>query len=347
MIESEAPILQCKNAQASLFAHFICQQGTLQVCLRAGTGVRQSYNPSISIAGLARVLLHCKWVKVRVSFCGLWTWKHSMISCDAYRSSRASPLQLERLPYPTSRNCLELQRNALDNCASACACKARCLAVNSSTIKVLHLHMDTVASASSVMSKLEHWSACLAARSNIKELKMSAQTGAVKVVMQSPSLSDSLVSPLSNILLGCSSLRLDEHFAPCLGQYTDQLAQVQHLSLNYGQREKIEPRKDPLKVLPVLTHLTHLRSLKVEVSGRCKDALAQLLSKCPDQLESCYIGAMGDWGLTTTPKVMLTLRDSLRQLVRLELHMCGGPLRLYHLPRKPDKLGNYTQRTDP
>ena len=99
--------------------------------------------------------------------------------------------------------------------------------------------------------------------------------------------------------LACDSLSLDEHFAPSLSQYTDQPAKVQHLSIDYGEHPAIHRRSglDTLDVLPDLTHLKQLKSLRIDIPDFCKNMLDRCFAKCPVQLESCSIGVTGDDGM--------------------------------------------------
>ena len=75
------------------------------------------------------------------------------------------------LPVQLLRQAFESQNNGLDNCAAACVCTSWKAAVNSSFVKVLHLH---ISSGSSLSSSLMQWRAYLAAQSSIGELNMTA-----------------------------------------------------------------------------------------------------------------------------------------------------------------------------
>ena len=81
------------------------------------------------------------------------------------------PSDWAALPSQLLRVAFELQSNALDNCAAACACKSWHAAVNSSFVSALHLHIHHQ---DSLPSCLAQWRAYLAARSSIGELKLSA-----------------------------------------------------------------------------------------------------------------------------------------------------------------------------
>lgn len=73
--------------------------------------------------------------------------------------------------YQVLRDAFELQSYALVNCAAACVCKNWQDAVNSSFVRVLHLHIHN---RSSLPSTVAQWGAFLAARSSIGELKLTA-----------------------------------------------------------------------------------------------------------------------------------------------------------------------------
>ena len=53
------------------------------------------------------------------------------------------PFDWSALPVQILKDACELQSDALDNCAAACACEGWGGAVNSSAIGTLHLHFDT------------------------------------------------------------------------------------------------------------------------------------------------------------------------------------------------------------
>ena len=67
-----------------------------------------------------------------------------------------------------------------------------------------------------------------------------------------------------------------------------------------------------------------MKALKVEVPDICRNALAECLASCPASLDSCYIGAWGNYGLYIwlCQAVQHTLTERLRCLMKLKLHMC-------------------------
>ena len=81
------------------------------------------------------------------------------------------PSDWATLPAYLLMSALELQSNALENCAAACVCKSWQSAVNSSFVSSLRLHIHE---SDCLPYCLAQWRALLAARSRIGELKLTA-----------------------------------------------------------------------------------------------------------------------------------------------------------------------------
>ena len=154
-------------------------------------------------------------------------------SFAAFASERR-PSDWTALPVQILKDTFELQHNSLDNCAAACVCKEWQAAVENSLVSALHLYKD---SPSSLSTDAQHWSAYLAARSAITELKLSADLPPSD--LQSDSAIDTLGNLLASIPLACNSLSVDEHLAPFVSQYTAQPAQLKHLKINYGNSKTL------------------------------------------------------------------------------------------------------------
>ena len=174
----------------------------------------------------------------------------------------------------------------------------------------------------------QQWSAFLAARSSVSivELKLTADASVSREVQAL--VEHKHMSPLAHVPLACHTLMIDEHFAPCIVHYTERLAKVHNMAINYGESRGLNAYahcKDPLAVMPSLVDLPDLKILKVEVPDSCNNALADCLAKCPQTLESCYVGAWGDHGLHIQLQQQLvhqTLDEHLSKLSKLELCLC-------------------------
>ena len=101
---------------------------------------------------------------------------------------------------------------------------------------------------------------------------------------------DDHLNPLTCLSATCNSLTVDEHFAPFAGEYTEQPAQLQHLTIKYREhpRGRQTYGRDPLETLGNLTHLTQLRSLKVEIPGEMSGQPS--LGNLPTSLTSLCVG---------------------------------------------------------
>lgn len=137
---------------------------------------------------------------------------------------------------------------------------------------------------------------------------------------------DDSLNPLTCLPARCNSLTVDEHFAPFVGQYTEQPVQLQHLAIKYSEHPggRQTYGRDPLETLGNLTHLTQLRSLKVETPGDMSGLAS--LGNLPTSLTSLCVGG---WGKDTTvialPDPDLEWRPEsacLRRLRSLQFHSC-------------------------
>ena len=102
------------------------------------------------------------------------------------------------------------------------------------------------------------------------------------------------LNPLTCIPAECNSLTVDERFAPFLGDYTEQPAKVQHLAIKYRGHpgDRHTSGRDPLETLRNMSHLTQLRSLKVETPGDMSGLAG--LGNLPNSLTSLHIGGWGN-----------------------------------------------------
>lgn len=102
------------------------------------------------------------------------------------------------------------------------------------------------------------------------------------------------LNPLACVPADCNSLTVDEHFSPFVGDYTERAEKLQHLAVQYREHSihRQTSGRDPLETLGNLSHLTQLRSLKVETPGS-RSGLAGL-GNLPRSLTSLCIEAWGD-----------------------------------------------------
>lgn len=72
---------------------------------------------------------------------------------------------------------------------------------------------------------------------------------------------DEDLTPLIHVPAECNSLTVDAGFVPFLGKYIGLPAHLQRLAVSYGDLSSYGCHQDPLTLLPVLSHLTQLKSL--------------------------------------------------------------------------------------
>ena len=126
----------------------------------------------------------------------------------------------------------------------------------------------------------------------------------------------------------CYSLTLDQHFASSVGNYIRQATKLRHLVINFGDCTEPGSGSATLTILPDMSDLTQLRSLKVQAvntgpqGGR---ALAHCLAKSPESLTSCYIEGVRrkHIKLSFSPKIYQPVKEHLKRLTKLELHFCS------------------------
>ena len=120
-------------------------------------------------------------------------------------------------------------------------------------------------------------------------------------------------------------MTLDQHFAPFVGDYIQQATKLQHLVINFGDYTARGSGGATLTILPDLSDLTQLRSLKVQAVDTGTDALAHCLAKSPESLTSCYIEGVRDKHikLSFSPEVYQPVKEHPRRLTKLELHFCS------------------------
>ena len=112
---------------------------------------------------------------------------------------------------------------------------------------------------------------------------------------------------------------MDARFAPFIGKYIGLPASLQRLAVSYvGHSTSASP------LLPNLSHLTQLKSLKLEAPDIHKDALVNSLAKCPETLTSCYVGRWGNYGMNIPfyLEVYQPIQAHLRRLTNLDPHFC-------------------------
>ena len=130
------------------------------------------------------------------------------------------------------------------------------------------------------------------------------------------------LNPLAGIPAKCNSLTVDEHFAPFVGDHTEQPAILQHLAIRY-MADRQTFGKDFLEALSSLSHLTQLRSLKVEVPGAVSGLAG--LGNLPESLIDLSVGG---WGMADLIIVLPELKWSqaakcLGRLNTLQFHRCN------------------------
>ena len=209
----------------------------------------------------------------------------------------------------------ELQLNALDNCAAACACKAWRSAFSRCRIKALQLHADSA-------SVPIQWGAFLSSRTAVAQLQLTV-TQYGRRENQHPMSS----SGLKHIPLKCQTLAADGMFADAIQETTDPSAELKQLFLDCGLRFINTPTSNPPVSFPVLTHLTQLKTLHLRTScldPNISDALALCLPKCPMSLQHLVLQA-ADWTtrigctLRMPEHLDLTLSQGVRQMLDTRL----------------------------
>lgn len=156
--------------------------------------------------------------------------------------------------------------------------------------------------------------ACLALWNSIKQVKLTAGGSAGRV------FPDEHLNPLTCVPAQCSSLIVDEHFAPFIGHIAEP-AKLQHLAIKYWDSCTYSCGKSPHHVLFDLRHMRRLRALKVESFGQCSNPLD---AKWPDPLMDVYIGGSNeDFAPVRVPCPGQQQHTHLRRLTKLELHLCS------------------------
>ncbi len=172
------------------------------------------------------------------------------------------------LPQHLLSNVFEQRRNALNNCAAACACTSWRAAINNTHIYSLHLHEDHST------DKL-HWTSFLQAKASIGTMKLTsshAKSRQDNSGRQHPdAMGDSL---MLSIPLACSSLLVQSVFGGATLQYTNQPAALRHLTLASLQGS-----------FPNVAHLNHLVTLDVDTGQHTSGmSFARCLDMCPVSL---------------------------------------------------------------
>lgn len=78
---------------------------------------------------------------------------------------------------------------------------------------------------------------------------------------------DHRLNPLTCVPADCNSLIVDGHFVPFVADCLEQPAKLQHPAIKFRERPPVRQTygRDPFLVLRNMSHLTSLRSLKVEI----------------------------------------------------------------------------------
>jgi len=221
----------------------------------------------------------------------------------------------------------ELQRNALDNCAAACACQSWRSTVSGSRIQSLQLHACT-------STKTEQWGAFLSSRAAINQIKLTSALSSNAQMQQAAS------STVRSIPIDCQMLSADGPFAAVIHDYTDQAANLQQLFLDCQSCFMTTTTSSSFQMLPMLTHLAQLKTLYVRARTiNYADVIASCLSKCPESLQKLVLqGAMymccqssfateasvkGDYPeVHLSLEVKQTLAKSLKLLTNVSLIQC-------------------------
>ena len=140
---------------------------------------------------------------------------------------------------------------------------------------------------------------------------------------------DHRLNPLTCVPADCNSLIVDGHFVPFVADCLEQPAKLQHPAIKFRERPPVRQTygRDPFLVLRNMSHLTSLRSLKVEIPRSHADGLASL-GDIPKSLTSLYIGVWGeDDVIVSLPDPQQGWRREsecllVRGLANLELHAC-------------------------
>jgi len=184
----------------------------------------------------------------------------------------------EALPAQILKTACELQLNALDNCAAACACKAWRTAANTSHIQAVHLHAASALDARQL-------SAFLRSRTSIDHLQLSDAAQA----SYSKEEAEAFSSAVRTLSIICHTLSANKLFASVILKSTIQLAGLKQLFVDCGLCFTSGPASNPLAALPTLKHLSELTALHLRVdsyrSVKQPEALATCLSKCPHTLQ--------------------------------------------------------------
>ncbi len=203
----------------------------------------------------------------------------------------------------------ESQHNALDNCATACACESWRSAVNSSHIQSLHLH-------SYYLSHSWRMSSFFKSRCSVGKPKLTAGHCFKEEI--EPTASPSRNIPCISLL--CDSLNVDMCWAQLLHVRTDALAQVKHLvtiSSVHAANEQY--------AFADIQHLRQLKTLNV-LSGDSTgephnaDAIIHSMRQCPATLEQLAIDGQDICYLNdVAPSLEYVLGTTLAHLPCLEL----------------------------
>jgi hypothetical protein len=203
----------------------------------------------------------------------------------------------------------ESQHNALDNCATACACESWRSAVNSSHIQSLHLH-------SYYLSHSWRMSSFFKSRCSVGKPKLTAGHCFKEEI--EPTASPSRNIPCISLL--CDSLNVDMCWAQLLHVRTDALAQVKHLvtiSSVHAANEQY--------AFADIQHLRQLKTLNV-LSGDSTgephnvDAIIHSMRQCPATLEQLAIDGQDICYLNdVAPSLEYVLGATLAHLTCLEL----------------------------
>ena len=166
----------------------------------------------------------------------------------------------------------ELQSNALDNCAAACACAQWRQAVSESHIAHLHLHADSP-------SYNSNWRSFFKSRRSIASLKLTSDIRQ-RFKTWAPLLAKSVEQGccLKQIPLGCSALSVSHDFLGVPGCISH-LVGLQDLKFTYNPQmvnAHVEPsmityEKGPL---PDLMFLDHLKKLELHQEDYAADSQA-------------------------------------------------------------------------
>ena len=135
---------------------------------------------------------------------------------------------------------------------------------------------------------------------------------------------DNHLNPLASVPAECNSLTVDERFAPFVGDYTEQPANLRHLAISYRMHSSHRQTsgRDPPVTLGKLGHLSQLISPKVKTPGNMSGLSG--LGNLPKSLTSLYIEGWGDDHIIITWPDLGWSRESdcLGRLKDLTFHTC-------------------------